>query len=409
VALGWNLANEDFFPLKDIVNEFKIRASYGLNGNQAIGAYESLSQYVVANHTSGSETMIGYKPSRLGLDNLGWESSRTLNLGFDFEAFEGRIGGGFNWYLTNTNDLLLARSISPIHGITPATHLPDGWVHPAVIENIGETRNRGVELMLNSNNVVNGKFRWSTDGNFSVNKNEILSLYGELNDEGMEIDDVANQWFIGHPIGVNYDFVWDGVWQLDEAAEAEAFGTQPGYVKLKDINGDGEITPDDRQIIGQTDPTLIWGLTNTFSYGNFSLRVFVHGIHGATVRNYLMNDDVQGAEVRYNTLKKNWWTPENPTNDWVMNKEQADNMAGFTGHIYEHPDFIRLRDVSLSYDVPQAIAGKAGLNKLRVYFTGRNLATITKWTGMDPDLFDEKSQQKIPMQKEYIFGLSLGF
>lgn len=409
VAVGWNVANEDFFPLKDAIGELKLRASYGLNGNQAIGAYESLSQYVVANYTSGSETSIGYKPSRLGLDNLGWESSRTLNLGADFETFAGRLSGSFNWYLTHTNDLLLARSISSIHGITPVTHIPGGWVHPAVIENIGETENRGVEVMLNSVNVTRGKFKWSTTGNFSTNKNKIVALYGELNEEGEEIDDISNKWFIGHPIGVNYDFVWDGVWQLDEAAEAASYGTEPGYVKLKDLNGDGEITPDDRKIIGQTDPKFIWGLTNTFSYSNFILRVFIHGVHGATVRNYLMNDDVQGAEVRYNTLKKNWWTPENPTNDWVMNKEQADNMAGFTGHIYEQPDFIRVRDVSLSYDLPQNIIGKAGLGRLRVYFTGRNLATFTKWPGMDPDLFEEKAQQKIPMQKEYILGLSLGF
>lgn len=409
VALGWNLANEDFFPLKDAVSELKLRASYGLNGNQAIGAYESLSQYVVANYTSGSETLIGYKPSRLGLDNLGWESSKTLNLGFDVETLEGRLSGSFNWYRTNTTDLLLNRSISSIHGITPATHLPDGWVHPAVVENIGETENKGVEVMINSRNVVGPNFKWSTAANFSYNKNEIVSLYGELDEEGKEIDDVANHWFIGHPIGVNYDFVWDGVWQLDEADEAEAFGTEPGYVKLKDTNGDGEITPDDRQIIGQTDPKLFWGLTNTFSYNHFTLSVFIHGVHGATMMNYLMNDDVQGAEVRYNTLKKNWWTPENPTNDWVMNKEQANTMSGFSGHIYEHPDFVRIKDVSLSYDLPVNVAGKIGLNRLRLYVTGRNLATITKWTGMDPDLFDEDSQQSIPMQKEYVVGMSLGF
>lgn len=409
VALGWNLANEEFFPLKDIFSELKLRASYGLNGNQAIGAYESLSQYVVANYSKGSETVIGYKPSRLGLDNLGWESSRALNLGMDFETFEGRLSGSFNWYRTNTFDLLLNRSISTIHGITPVTHLPGGWVHPAVTENIGETQNNGLEMVIHSRNLVNRKFQWSTTGNVSYNRNKIVSLYGGLNGSGEEIDDVVNQWFIGHPIGVNYDFVWDGVWQLDEEAEAAEYGTQPGYVKLKDVNGDGELTADDRQIIGQTDPKLLWGVTNTFSYGNFMLSIFIHGVHGATARNYLMNDNVQGAEVRYNTLKKNWWTPDNPTNEWVMNKELADNMGGYTGNIYENPDFVRIKDASFSYDLPQSLIGRAGISRLRVYLTGRNLVTITKWTGMDPDLFDPNSQRSIPMQKEYVFGLSLGF
>ncbi|GEO03727.1 SusC/RagA family TonB-linked outer membrane protein [Adhaeribacter aerolatus] len=407
VAVGWNLANEDFFPLTNVFSELKLRASYGLNGNQAIGAYESLSQYVVANYSSGAEAVIGYKPSRLGLDNLGWESSRSLNLGMDFGIYKGRISGNLNWYKTNTFDLLLNRSISAIHGITPSTHLPSGWIHPSVTENIGETQNKGVELVINSRNLVN-KFQWSTTGNLAYNKNKILSLYGVKNEDGREIDDVVNNWFIGQPISVNYDFVWDGVWQLNEETEAAKYGTKPGYVKLKDINGDGKLTADDRQIIGQKDPKLLWGISNTFSYGNFMLSVFIHGVQGATVRNYLMQDNVQGAEVRFNTLKKNWWTPENPTNDWVMNKELATNMAGFTGNIYENPDFIRIKDVSFAYDLPKNLIGKAGLSRLKVFATGRNLFTITKWTGMDPDLFDQNSQQRIPMQKEYVFGLSLG-
>ena len=197
--------------------------------------------------------------------------------------------------------------------------------------------------------------------------------------------------------------------RLEEAAEAATYGTLPGYVKLKDINGDGKMTADDRQIIGQLDPKLLWGITNTFTYSNFTLSVFVHGSSGQTVENYLMNDDVQGAEVRYNTLLKNWWTPDNPTNDWVINKENADVMNGFSGNIYEKTDFARIKDISLGYDLPKNLIGKAGLSRLRVYVTGRNLATFTKWRGMDPDLTDEQGQQRIPMQKEYVFGLSLGF
>jgi hypothetical protein len=135
----------------------------------------------------------------------------------------------------------------------------------------------------------------------------------------------------------------------------------------------------------------------------------MHGVSGATVQNFLMNDDVQGAEVRYNTLKKNWWTPTNPTNDWVANALLANNMSGSSGRIYEKSDFVRLKDISLSYDLPKSMISKMGLNKLKVFVTGRNLVTITKWTGMDPDLTDEQAQQRIPMQKEYVFGLSFGF
>ena len=408
VALGWNLAKEGFFPFKGTFNELKVRGSYGLNGNQAINAYASLPQFIVANYQAGSEAEIGYKPSQMGIDDLGWESSLTLNLGMDFGLFKGRISGNFDWYLTNTQDLLLSRSISVIHGITPYTHLPD-WEHPSVTENIGETQNSGIEVVINSRNIIGNKFQWFTTGNFSYNKNKIVSLYGKLDEDGNEIDDISNKWFIGQPIDVNYDFVWDGVWQLGEEAAAEVYGSKPGQVKLKDTNGDGELTPDDRQIIGQLDPKLIWGLTNTFRYANFTLNIFIHGVSGATVENYLMNDDVQGAEVRYNTLKKNWWTTTNPTNDWVKNEELANNMSGFSGTIYEQPNYVRVKDISLGYDLPQSLIGKAGFSRLRLYVTGRNLITFTKWTGMDPELSDEQGQQRIPMQKEYVLGLSMGF
>lgn len=408
IALGWNLANEDFFKMKDLFSEIKLRASYGLNGNQAIGAYESLSKFSVANYTAGTETVIGYKPSKMGIADLGWESSVTLNLGIDYGLWDGRVSGSLDYYLTNTNDLLLDRSISVIHGITPNTHLPH-WVHPAVTENIGKTQNSGIEFLVNSKNIVNGKFNWSTTGNVSYNKNKIIALYGFLDENGNEVDDISNKWFIDQPIRVNYDYVWDGVWQLDEADEAANYGSKPGWVKLKDVDGDGALTSEDRQIIGQTDPKIMWGLTNIFSYGNFKLNIFIYGIHGRTTMNYLMNDNVQGAEVRYNTRKKNWWTPDNPTNDWVKNEELASQMEGQSGHIYEVSDYIRVRDISLSYDLPASIIDKIGLNKLGFFFTGRNLLTFTDWTGMDPELVDEDSQQEIPMQKEYVFGLNLGF
>ena len=408
VAIGWNLGNENFFPFKDLFSELKIRGSIGLNGNQAIGAYESLPKFVVSNYMSGTTAQIGYKPGSMGVSNLGWESSRTVNVGLDYGLFKGRITGNIDWYLTNTYDLLLARSISVIHGITPQTHLPS-WEHPAVTENIGETQNSGFEFVINSRNIVGTKFQWATTGNISLNNNKIVSLYGKLDENGKEIDDISNRWFIGQPIDVNFDFVWDGVWQTSEAAVASEHGTFPGYVKLKDTNNDGEITSDDRQIIGQLDPKLIWGVTNTFNFSNFTLSVFMHGSAGATVENYLMNDDVQGAEVRYNTLLKNWWTPDNPTNEWVMNKENADVMNGFSGNIYEKTDFVRIKDISLGYDLPKSLISKAGFSRLRVYVTGRNLATFTKWRGMDPDLTDEQGQQRIPMQKEYVFGVSMGF
>lgn len=283
-----------------------------------------------------------------------------------------------------------------------------GWTHPGVIQNIGKTRNTGVEVSVTSRNIVANKFQWTTSANFSFNRNEIVSLYGIKDSTGIEIDDISNKWFIGQPVRVNYDFIWDGVWQLGEESQAAVYGSQPGYVKLRDVDNSGKLDDKDRQVIGQLDPKILWGLTNTFTYRNFFFSFFIHGVNGITAHNDRMTDDVQ-VEVRYNTLKKNWWTPDNPTNDWYMNAQMASQMQGFTGILYEKTDFVRLKDVSLAYDIPKSAISRIGLSNLRLYVTGRNLLTFTKWSGLDPELVEQDAQRNIPMQKELIFGLSLGF
>lgn len=395
LAVGWNISEEKFFPFKNLFNVFKIRASYGSNGNQAVGAYESISRLGSFDMVDNKQTVAGYTPSRLGQDNLGWETSRTLNIGVDFGLLKNRITGDINVYNTITSDLLLNRTISAVHGISSIT------------QNIGKTQNQGIEISFNSTNIERGDFKWATSGNLSFNKNQILSIYGIKDSNGKESDDVLNSWFIGKPIRVNYDFVWEGTWQLDEAAEAAKWGSQPGFVKLKDVNGDGKLDANDKQILGQQDPKLLWGLTNIISYKNFSLNIFVHGVHGVTKNLFPFMTDLETFSViRRNTTKKNWWTPDNPTNEFVMNNLNAEFMAGIRGYIYDPADFVRIKELTLSYDFPKTMIEKAGLSRLKLYVTGRNLVTFTKWRGLDPEL---DKQDAIPLQKEYVFGLTLGF
>jgi TonB-linked SusC/RagA family outer membrane protein len=393
LGLGWNIANESFFPFPDRINVLKLRASWGENGNQALGAYETISRLGRENFVSGSQTMPGYTPTKLGEDNLGWESTETYNVGLDFSIFANRIYGDINIYQSNTYDLLLRRSISPIHGITSIT------------QNIGETENRGFEFSLNSVNINRDSFTWSTNLNYSSVNNKITSLYAILDDEGNEIDDIGNRWFIGEPINVNFDWEVIGVWQEDEEEEAALYGTQPGFVKIKDQNNDTIIDDEDRIILGQRDPQFSWGMTNTFKYKGFTLSVFVHGVHGVTKVNPLKVDNVWNDIVR-NTTDKNWWTPENPTNEFYMNHVDAAYQGGAVATYYEDASFIRLKDLTLAYDLPTKMLDKIGISKLRMYFTGRNLLTITKYEGMDPEL---DSQRSIPLQKEFIVGVNFGF
>ncbi len=394
-AVGWNIINEEFFKW-DLISNLKVRASYGLNGNQAVGAYESISRLTSNDYIDMGITQAGYKPSVLGQDNLSWESSKTFNFGLDFGLLNNRITGDLNVYKTNTFDLLLDRTISAVHGIS------------SIIQNIGETKNNGVEFSINSRNIIsqNNGLKWNTSGNIAYIRNEIVSLYGILDENGEEVNDVANSWFIGEPIRVNYDYKWIGTWQLDEIEEAAKWSSQPGFVKLEDVNGDGILDGNDKQILGQLDPKVMWGMTNTISYKNFQLDIFIHGVHGITKNVYPYLTDLETYSViRRNTWAKDWWTPDNPTNDYVKNNISAEFMSGIRGYVYEDASFIRIKDISLSYDFSHLVSD-FNISKLRLYFSARNLFTISDWRGLDPEL---DSQTSTPLQKEFVFGINLGF
>ena len=266
-----------------------------------------------------------------------------------------------------------------------------------ITQNIGSTQNQGLEIGLRAVPVQTPDFQWDLQGNLSLNRNKIVSLLTDTT------DDVGNRWFIGEPIDVNYAFVFDGIWQEgDDFAGAAQPDAQPGYARILDVNGDSTIDADDRMFIGSRIPSFIWGLTNTFTYKNFTLNVFIHGVQGITRRNSLVNDDVFG-DVRRNTLLREYWTPENPINTFWANDPNANNRGV---SIYENASFIRLKDVTLSYRFPQEWVQKIRLGGLSLYVNGRNLATITEWTGLDPEL---SGQRGTPLQRVMVLGANVSF
>lgn len=390
VAAAWTLSNESFFPEQSLVDFLKFRVSYGGNGNQAVDPYQSIAKYRASNFVDNNTSLPGVVPENLANNQLGWETSISSNIGMDFGLFNNSLFGSIDYFNTKTEDLLLNRTISPVHGIG------------LIVDNIGETKNTGLELSLNTSQEISNDFIWSANLNLAFLSNEIVSL--GLGQDG-EVDDVASGLFIGEAITSNFDFEFDGVWQLNEADEAAVFGSVPGYIKIKDINGDGMITADDRTIIGQTDPKYIWGMTNSFSYKNFMLSFFIHGVHGVTKENELFQDASASSGVRRNVILKNWWTPENPTNDFYSNDVDAGTMQGFRAPIYQNASFIRFKDITLSFDLPKNYLEKIGLRQTTIYFTGRNLFTITDWQESDPEL--DAGRGTIPLQKEFVFGLTV--
>lgn len=388
MALGWTISNESFWPAAGPVNSLKLRMSYGKNGNQAIPPYRTLARLDDESYIENGITLPGFMPTSLGNPDLKWESTASLNFGADFGLFDDRVSGTLEAYRSHTSNLLVNRLISPVHGIT---HLYD---------NVGELQNTGVELTLSTINVDGLDFGWTTDFNIASNRNEITSLYGGT------ADDVGSGWFVGHPIDVIYDYRFDGIWQegddIEHSAQPNAL---PGDVKAVDLNGDGQINPDDRTFLGRLDPTYTASLYNTFRYKDFSLSALFNTVRGIVRENGLLGVNLVQNDVRRNTIYREYWTPENPSNTVPRNNDKTNPLSV---PFLEDASFIRLKDVTLSYSLPSTLVDRIGSGPLRVYLTGRNFWTHTGWTGMDPE-FSNSNQRGIPLERVIVGGINVQF
>ena len=388
LALGWNASQEAFLSDVSWLDLLKVRFSVGRNGNQAIDPYETLARLELQNYLTGDNaatTAPGFLPATLSTPTLGWETSNTLNAGFDFGILAGRVQGTIDGYYTRTSDLLLDRAISPIHGITSVT------------QNIGETENRGIELYLNTNSIQRENFVWNTTFSFSHNQNKITKLYGDGQ------DDVANNWFIGRSIDANYALVYDGVWQTGEDNSLQP-DAEPGDVKVRDVDGDGVIDAnEDRAFIGQQNPRYTAGLVNTFTYKNVSLSFSLFSQQGVTRVNPLWDTDVVFLDARRNTIDLNWWGEDNPTNAYPANRN---NTNPFDVRFYQDASFVRLRDITLAYRLPERLLQPIGFSQVRIFGNIRNALTFTDWEGLDPEL---DAQRALPLDRAFIVGLTLGF
>ena len=399
VALGWNIANEKFMEKADWLNNLKLRLSYGKAGNEAIGVYETLAKMSNAALTmNGQSATALYPSSRMGNSGLGWETTKTFNIGIDFGFLNNRINGNIDFYTSTTTDLLLQRNLPKVSG------------YSNVYMNMGKTANKGLEITINSKNIVTKDFTWDTSLVWSWNKNEIKDLYGD------QKDDIGNRWFIGEPISVIYDYEMVGIWQKDEIERGDHLNwdpqAQPGDVKLRDVNGDGKIDPnDDKTIQGQTTPKWIGGLTNTFTYKNLSLSIFIQTVQGLKRNNSLLGTASDEMGRRNSTTEVGYWSESNPSNEF-RSLSKTSNRWG-----YGFPcdaSFTRIKDVTLSYQFPAQIINALRISALTVYASARNLATFTSWKGWDPEADITQRgwggyENNYPMTKSYVFGLNVTF
>ncbi|HEA30690.1 MAG TPA: TonB-dependent receptor [Leeuwenhoekiella sp.] len=384
-ALAWRISNEQFMQEIDWIQDLKFRVSYGTVGNQAVGTYRSLARLGNAQYVFGETVVGGVRVNSLRNDNLGWEKATTLNIGADFSLVNGRISGALDFYRTQTEDLLLNREIPKITGQND------------ILFNIGKLKNVGFELALNTIPVRTQDFIWRLGLNFSTNKNEIEDLYGD------QKDDVQNQWFIGEPLNVIYDFQFDGIWQSGQEDEIAASATperQPGDVKIKDQNDDGVIDANDRVIVGVQQPDWLGGLSSTFSYKDLSLDVFVQTVQGIDRR-----FREEGVSARFIKAPYDYWTPENPSNTWFRPRINAGPTPLGSIDVYD-ASFVRLKDITLSYNLPSSLMKKTGLDKTKIYINLHDYFTFTEFPYVDPEA---GAYAEISIPKYILLGLNVSF
>ncbi len=401
-AFAWTASNEAFLEDSKWLNYLKLRLSFGENGNQGINRFSSLSKINTSQYLFGDG---GSSVSTLNIETmanseLSWESTASTNIGLDFQILDNKISGSFDAYLSNTKDLLQLRSIPTITGFEQ------------VLTNIGEVENKGFEFSINSSNYDTPNFGWDTNVVFSSSKNKIISLGGvDANEDGIEDDDIANGWFIGQPIDAVFGFKTDGIYQLNDTDILSGFG--PGDFRIVDTNNDGTITPDDRQILGRTSPNYIISLGNTIRHKGFSLYILINSIQGGGKNNAYIGDNYTSRSVsprsfstyveRFNIHNVPYWTPSNPTNLYP----RLDYDAPFDHPIIEDRSFVRIQDISLSYNFNEKVLNKIGFTSLQLFTSIKNAHTFTNWTGYNPET--STSVKGSPTLSSYTFGLNFGF
>ncbi len=409
-AVAWNMAEEDFMTeSRSWIDMLKLRVSYGANGNQAINAYQTLdrlglTQYVFGD---GGEPVNGLYllTNGVGNPNLKWETTYKLNAGVDWSLWGGRLSGSVDFYVSNTKDLLMSRTVPYMNG------------YKSIMDNVGQTRNTGVEIVVNSVNIQTKDFQWNTTVNFTLNRDKIIELKGDGK------DDITNKWFIGKPTRVYYDYKVVGVWQQDDplwdatqqkylnedGKEIQA-GAKPGSARLEDVNHDGVINADDKTVIGSRLPSFLMSMTNQFTYKDFYFSFFLNGLFGEYKQMHEQNFDRWMRDFNY-LSGMDYWTPDNPTN-----KMTSPTYVPFNKHsFYKKMSYVQIKNITLGYNLPRKWIHTLGLTAVRMDVSVNNLYTFSNIkNALNFDNVKTNDDEKgvvigYPTARTYMFGLNITF
>ena len=443
VSAAWRLGEETFIKNLNLFSDLKLRVGYGLAGNNRIGSYNSLALLTSLNTAMGGQLVSGYAPSNIPNPDLKWEANKTFNFGLDFGFLEQRITISPEFYINRSSNLLLNAQVPLSSG------------YGTMMINAGETKNMGVDLTINTNNITTKDFNWTTQITLSHNKNTVEALTGEpvqYYEAQFGYNQSTHRLAVGEPIGQFYGYVTEGLYQVDDFNYDAATRTytlkdnvpymgsradvQPGDWKFKDIDKNGIIDDNDRTVIGNASPIIYGGINNNFTYKNFDLSIFLTYSYGNEVLNATKLVSTKIGSQNGNSLdfmnSSNRWMTVNDKGEVVTDPAELaalnegktiaswrDNEQGdkyIHSWAVEDASYLRLSNMTLGYTFPRQVIRKMGLSKLRLYFTGNNLLTWTPYSGFDPEVSNMRSPLTpgvdfgaYPRSRSFIFGANIAF
>ena len=412
-SLAWRPTQEEFFPHNEILTDLKIRYSWGQNGNANIPSlYPAYSTYIFNTGNgaydidgTNSSTTSGITLASTGNPELKWETTYQNNIGLDMQFLNGAINLSADYYIKKTKDMLT---------IPPA--LDVAGANAAVWLNTGDMKNNGWEITLGYNSPQYGDFSWNGSFNISQYKNELVTLNSRQKFIGGD-----QRLMPGGPMGVYYGYVCDGIFQdaVQVANHATQPGAAPGRLIYRDLNGDGVIDDNDRCIIGDPNPDVSLGLNLAFKYKAFTLDMFFAGDFGFDIQNHMKR---QLLSMTYGNLATNRgvdilnaWTPQNTSSDIpALSLTDDNNEARFSTYYVEDGSYMKMKYLKLSYSLPKKLIGKIGASNLDVYGQVENVFTITKYSGLDPEILPGEYGARIdngayPRPRTFTIGLNLQF
>jgi len=359
-SVAWRISEEDFFKAWDTpVNELRWRLGYGITGNDGIPDFAYLALFGGGANYLGQS---GIYPRGLSNPDLKWETTYQYSTGLDIGLLNDRIELTVDYYYNHTKDLLFSRPISYTSG------------YGSIQSNIGELENRGIEFTLTTVNIENNLFSWTSSVNISRNRNKVLSLY---NDQPLDnIGRGSNSVRVGEPMGIFYGY--------------QSLGVDPstGDIVFADINGDGQITSEDRTKIGDPNPDFIGGISNRLTYQNFELNVFLQFSYGNDIFNgtRIYIESMKGGDNQTTAVLDRWRQPGDETHIPRATELDPNNNNRISSRFIEDGSYLRVKNVTLSYRLDRNLASRLGMRSARVFLTGQNLLTFTNYSGMDPEV-----------------------